>query len=337
MRSEILNYKIENVIGSGGMGIIYKARHAGIDRIVAIKEIDPSFLKDIQIRNRFKQEASILAKLDHPNIVRLHEFYEDGDDLFLIMEYVPGMNLGDYIATVSGPIPEERALRIFRKMLSAFKYAHSKDVIHRDVKPFNMMIAANEEVKILDFGIAKLKTSNISYTNTGQKIGTPRYMSPEQVRGEELSQQSDIYCLGVILWQMLTGREPYKEEKSEFNISHKIVYEVLPDPRTVYASISEHLCRVIQLCCEKDLINRFKDINAIENFLLQPPPDKKKFSIPEKRRPAEIIPAPATVRRGATVTTVGCLKQIGKSILILVIIIIAFVIILLIALNNAFK
>ena len=130
----------------------------------------------------------------------------------------------------------------------------------------------------MDFGIAKFKTSNISYTSTGQKIGTPRYLSPEQVRGEELSQQSDIYCLGVILWQMVTGREPYNDEKSEFNISHKIVYEVLPDLRTVYASISENLCKVIKLCCEKDLNLRFKDVNAIENFIRNPPRETKKNS-----------------------------------------------------------
>ena len=181
----ILNYKIEKILGEGGMSRVY----LGIDNVtyqkVAIKELLPHLAQFEDIRERFRREAQVMAILNHPNIVRLIRYEELNNRLFLVQEYVDGVNLDLYINNHKGSIPENEAVKLLITILDAFTYAHSKGIIHRDIKPSNIIIENNQNIKILDFGIAKILDSGYTnlHTKTGIKIGTLIYMSPEQVKG----------------------------------------------------------------------------------------------------------------------------------------------------------
>jgi len=255
----ILNYKITAVIGEGGMGSVYLAEHSQVNRKAAIKILLPQHLKNVEIKNRFKNEASLLAELNHPNIVNLYDFDEDETGLYLIMEFVEGTPLDEYILNVSGAIPSERSIPIMTQVLSAFSYAHSKGIIHRDIKPSNIIIGKNDEIKVLDFGIAKiLDSGNKNLTKTGSQMGTVFYMSPEQVEGKVLDLKSDIYSLGVTFYQILTGLNPYQNLNSEFEIYSKIVNEPLPNPKDVYPGIPDYLCSIIEKALGFLIVMNFK-------------------------------------------------------------------------------
>ena len=264
----ILNYKIISLLGEGGMGSVYLAEHTQVNRKAAIKILLPQHLKNAEIKNRFKNEASLLAELNHPNIVNLYDFAEDESGLYLIMEFVEGTPLDEYILNVSGAIPSERSIPIMTKVLSAFSYAHSKGIIHRDIKPSNIIIGKNDEIKVLDFGIAKiLDSANKNLTKTGSQMGTVFYMSPEQVEGKVLDIKSDIYSLGVTFYQILTGLNPYQNLNSEFEIYSKIVNEPLPNPKDVYPGIPDYLCSIIEKAIQKLPVNRFSNCSEFQNAI----------------------------------------------------------------------
>ncbi len=264
----ILNYKIISLLGEGGMGSVYLAEHTQVNRKAAIKILLPQHLKNTEIKNRFKNEASLLAELNHPNIVNLYDFAEDESGLYLIMEFVEGTPLDEYILNVSGAIPSERSIPIMTKVLSAFSYAHSKGIIHRDIKPSNIIIGKNDEIKVLDFGIAKiLDSANKNLTKTGSQMGTVFYMSPEQVEGKVLDIKSDIYSLGVTFYQILTGLNPYQNLNSEFEIYSKIVNEPLPNPKKVYPGIPDYLCSIIEKAIQKSPADRFLNCSEFQNAI----------------------------------------------------------------------
>ena len=261
----ILNYKIISILGEGGMGIVYLAEHTKVNRKVAIKILLPQYLKNEEVKNRFKNEASFLAELNHPNIVKLLDYTEDEFGLYLIMDLVEGTPLDEYIANVSGAIPYERAIPIMQKVLSAFSYAHSKGIIHRDIKPSNIIIGKDDEIKILDFGIAKiLDQENKSFTKTGSQMGTVFYMSPEQVQGKVLDTKSDIYSLGITFYQILTGLNPYQDLTIEYIIHDKIVNEALPNPKEIYPGIPDFLCAIIEKAIQKSPEDRFTDCDEFQ-------------------------------------------------------------------------
>ena len=191
----ISNYKIISVIGEGGMGTVYLAEHIHIGRKAAIKVLHKKYLSNSNIKERFKHEAATLSQIQHPNIVKLYDYVETNDGLYLIMEYAEGVLLDDYIKKESGPIKEENAIKIMTGLLSGFAYAHSQNIVHRDVKPNNVIISRDfNTVKILDFGIAKIINDNSkNLTKDGTQMGTVYYMSPEQVRGQKVDNRSDIY------------------------------------------------------------------------------------------------------------------------------------------------
>jgi serine/threonine protein kinase len=180
---QILQYRILSLIGEGGMGAVWLAEHTHLSRKVAIKSLHAHLVRNEQLRLRFKNEAALLVQLQHPGIVNLIDYYEDSEGLYLILEYVDGTPLDDYIRNVSGPIPFEKASAWMLQILSAFSFAHGKNIVHRDIKPSNILITNEGQIKILDFGIAKLlNDSNAKLTRTGTQMGTVYYMSPEQVR-----------------------------------------------------------------------------------------------------------------------------------------------------------
>lgn len=267
---QILNYRIEKMLGEGGMGSVYLASHTQLERKAAIKVLHPNLATNPQIRERFKNEASTMAHLKHPNIVDLYDYMETPNGLFLIMEFISGKELEDYIKTVSGPVPEEHIIHFFSQILDGFNYAHKEGVVHRDIKPSNLLITPKGKVKILDFGIAKLMDSaDKNMTKAGARMGTVLYMSPEQVKGEAVDRRSDIYALGVTLFQMATGRGPYIESQvTEYEVYSKIVNEPLPRAKSVYPNVSDKLQAIIDKATAKNPAQRFQTCEDFKNAIL---------------------------------------------------------------------
>ncbi len=258
--AQVLNYRIDSKIGEGGMGSVYLASHLQMRRKAAIKALHPNLVNNTQIRERFRNEAEAMASLKHPNIIDLYDFLETNQGLFLIMEFIEGKPLDDYVRTVTGPLPEDRAIGLFSKALDGFAYAHDRGIVHRDIKPSNLMIGNENQIKILDFGIAKiLNDANKGLTRTGSKMGTVLYMSPEQVKGLSVDRRSDIYSLGVTLFQILTGRPPYDEQTStEYDVYTKIVNSPLPRVRKFNPHVSEQMQAILDKATAKEPQNRYQ-------------------------------------------------------------------------------
>ena len=202
--------EILEVIGSGGMGVVFKARQPQLDRCVALKLLPPALAADPAFAERFNREARLLARLNHPNIVTVHDFGQSGGFFYLLMEFVDGVNLRQ--AMEAGRFTPTQALALVPKVCEALQYAHDESVLHRDIKPSNILLDSRGRVKIADFGIAKLmgdKTRDVTLTASGAALGTPQYMAPEQLEHpQDVDQRADIYSLGVVFYEMLTGELP---------------------------------------------------------------------------------------------------------------------------------
>lgn len=267
----ILNYKIISLIGEGGMGNVYLGEHVSIGRKVAIKVLKSELVKNEQIRTRFKNEASVMAHLQHPNIVNLIDYLETEDGLFLVMEYVDGQEITQLLRSLSQPLAMERARKIMNSILDAFSYAHDAGIIHRDVKPSNILIDSKDNVKILDFGIAKLiGDSQFNLTKTGVQIGTIYYMSPEQVKAKDVDQRTDIYSLGVTFYEIFSGQCPYRGMSSEFEIYSDIVNKELPDLSIAMGPDYKTVWEVIRKATAKEPKDRFQSCIEFKNALNNP-------------------------------------------------------------------
>lgn len=255
--SLISNYRVEELVGEGGMGAVYKGYDTALNRPVAIKALNPELTSNPNFIARFRQEAQIQARLNHPQIVSLFALTEEFGSHYMIMEYAPGRTLRELINTI-GPIPEKRAVNILFQVLEGLKFAHSRGIIHRDIKPSNIVVDKDDNVKILDFGIARIMGEQ-GLTSTGQNLGTVYYMSPEQVRAEkDIDGRSDIFNLGVTFFEMLTGRTPYNTDTaSDYTIMDEIVKRPLDDPRKYYEHISENTVTVLRMMVEKERDKRF--------------------------------------------------------------------------------
>ncbi len=265
LNQQIQNYKIISLLGEGGMGDVYLGEHISIKRKVAIKVLKPELVKNDEIRKRFKNEASMLAHLQHPNIVGLVDYVEQEDGLFLIMEYVDGQGLDELIKAQHSPINIERAKKLMTQILQAFLYAHKNGIVHRDVKPSNILVTADDQIKVLDFGIAKLVGDDQHHlTKTGTQIGTVYYMSPEQVKGKELDHRSDIYSLGVTFYELLSGVCPYRGMTTEYEIYDNIVKEpLLPLTQTMGETYGA-VWSVIEKATQKEVNQRFQDCDEFQ-------------------------------------------------------------------------
>lgn len=221
----ISHYRIIEKIGSGGMGTVYKAEDTKLNRLTALKFLPAGLSGDPEATNRFMVEARAAAALNHANIVTIYEIGEYNKRLYIAMEYIRGENLKQKIA--SRPLKINEIIRIGRKAAKGLIAAHKKGIIHRDIKSSNIMISENREVKIMDFGIA-LSKGQARNTETGRVQGTVTYMSPEQAQGEEVDHRSDIWSLGVVLYEMVTGKMPFRGDCT-LSVIHSILNET-PQP-----------------------------------------------------------------------------------------------------------
>jgi serine/threonine protein kinase len=262
------NFRIVSEIGEGGMGVVYLAEHVELPKRFAIKSLSQALSRDPSFRKRFYEEAQKQALLDDPNIVQVTDFFEEEGQFFLVMEYVDGQDLSHVIKS-KGKLPQSEAVSIFRDILKGLGFAHAKGIVHRDMKPSNVLIDKSGRARIMDFGIAILAGAGEKrLTAAGAAIGSPWYMSPEQIeRPHEVDQRTDIYALGIVLYEMLTGDVPFDGE-TDFSVQYQQIKSPAPDPRQKNAEISEEMAQIVLKAMAKDPAERFQNcgdfLQAIE-------------------------------------------------------------------------
>ncbi|HTK82604.1 MAG TPA: protein kinase [Bacteroidota bacterium] len=261
----VSHYKILDKLGEGGMGIVYKAQDTKLDRIVAIKFLPQHLSASEENKTRFIQEAKATAALNHPNILGVFEIDEQDKRLFFVMEFVEGSTLKKHIANLKSGVPLVQALEWTAQIAQGLKAAHDKNIVHRDIKPENVMVSSGGKLKIMDFGIAKLKSSS-GLTKTGTSLGTLSYMSPEQAQGDAADQRSDIWSLGVVLYEMLTSDLPFKSEH-EAGLLYLIVNEDPPTPSLMDRKIPHQIDTLIQKLLAKDRSKRYQTMDEVLNAL----------------------------------------------------------------------
>src|SRR5262249_7297840 len=258
------NYRLLEVLGTGGMSVVYKAQHRVTEQEVAIKILPPDLAVYDDVKARFVEEARTLARLEHPNIVGLFNFVESEGRLHLVMQYVQGKTFEQIIAE-RGRVPWPEAVTIILGVLEALVYAHGRGVVHRDIKPSNVLVREDGQVKVMDFGIAKI-TSSTRLTATGQTMGTVRYMSPEQVRGKELDGRSDLYSLGVTLYEALCGVTPFDGD-SHFELMHKPPVQPIPPLSDHGVEVPRALETALFHALQKSLEQRYRDAKQFRKAL----------------------------------------------------------------------
>jgi TolB-like protein/tetratricopeptide (TPR) repeat protein len=267
-------YEVVAQIGVGGMGEVYKAHDTKLGRDVAIKLLPEAFARDPERLARFQREARMLAALNHPNIAAIYGLEEDAERNYLVMELVPGETLRERIAR-ENPVPVEEALAIAKQIAEALEAAHDKSIIHRDLKPANVMVTNEGRVKVLDFGLAKeahaansidSALTSAGITEVGVVMGTPAYMSPEQIMGRAIDHRTDIFSLGTMLYELATGQSPF-QGRSLAELASAILRDTPRPVRELRAELPEELERVIQRCLEKIPADRFPSARGLRNGL----------------------------------------------------------------------
>lgn len=257
-------YEILKFIGGGGMSRVYLAHDIILDRDVAIKVLNYDFSNEEELKRRFMREALSATSLTHPHIVDIYDVGEDGDIHYLVMQFVEGQTLKEYI-TSNGPLTPEQALPIMRQLVSAISNAHYNGIVHRDIKPQNILMDHDGNVIITDFGIA-MALSATAYTKTNSVLGTVHYLSPEQARGGMATKKSDIYSLGIVFYELLTGKLPFSGE-SAVSIALKHLQEETPSVRKLYPTIPQSVENVILKATAKDAASRYKSADEMQDDL----------------------------------------------------------------------
>jgi serine/threonine-protein kinase len=310
-------YELLAELGKGAMGIVYRANDPLLDRQVAIKTVsmslDPQEMAEYE--GRFYQEAKAAGSLNHPNIVTIYDVGKSGHLAYMAMEFLQGEELRSLLAT-GQPLPVERAVEIAAQVAEGLAYAHQNGVVHRDVKPANVMLSTTGRVKITDFGIARMRSAEVR-TQTGIVLGSPRYMSPEQVAGKRAEPRSDIFSLGVILHEMLTGRPPFTGEDVT-SVMFQIMNLVPPPPSSINPRVPEVLDFIVAKAIAKPLDDRYasaeelaKDLRevakqidtTVHTLTATRPPVRPKVDTDAAQALAQSLPD--TRRSDAEVTTLG--------------------------------
>ncbi len=257
-------YQIVEEIGQGGMATVYRAHQISMNRDVAIKILPLQFLHHTASLDRFKQEASIVARLEHRAIVPVHDYGEHEGIPYIVMRYMDGGSVDDLLA--KSPVPPGQTLQIIQQIAPALDYAHREGVLHRDLKPSNILLDANEDAYITDFGIARILGTPSNRLTTSGVVGTPSYMSPEQAQGHELDGRSDVYALGVVLFEMLTGARPFEGE-TPYSVAVKHVTEAPPSICGVNPRLPRSFDPVLYKALAKNREVRFQTANELAQAL----------------------------------------------------------------------
>jgi serine/threonine protein kinase len=283
-------YRVESTLGSGGMAVVYRAEDDILGRAVALKTLHHHYAEVPSFRRRFRQEARAMASLDHENIVKVYDIFQDGDVPFIVVECVSGRDLGDLLGgrRSSGRLNEEVVRRMAVQLLHALSYAHRRGIIHRDIKPSNILLTSGGTVKVADFGIARIvEEDDVPIGEAGEIVGSARYMSPEQLRGEDATPRSDLYSVGVLLYQCLTERPPFSGDVKSLARQH--MYKDPTPPRRLNKRITPGMEAVIMKALSKKPRDRYFSADAmLDDIAIEAAPHS-----------AEMKEAPKSARRKA--------------------------------------
>lgn len=259
MISQLGRYEVLSELGQGAMGVVYRAKDPLIDRIVAIKTINLGMAQEEkeEYEGRFYQEAKAAGRLNHPNIVTIYDVGKSEDIAYIAMEFLQGRELRDVLRENDGLLPVDQVLDMVAQVASGLAYAHEHGIVHRDIKPSNIMLIRDGHIKITDFGIARMASSAIR-TQTGMVLGSPKYMSPEQVLGKEIDQRSDIFSLGVMLYEMLTGEAPFVGENVN-SIMFQTLNLVPAAPGTLNSKVPDMLNFIVAKALAKERDDRYQN------------------------------------------------------------------------------
>lgn len=289
MPFQVGNYKVLAQIGRGGMGDIYKARQEPLGRIVALKVLPPRLSRDNEFTKRFDTEAKAISLLQHQNIVNIYEFGEDNGLKYFAMQFVDGIDLSRRI-NENKLVSMEEIIDYSKQISRALLYAHNIGIIHRDIKPGNVLIEKNGVVRLSDFGIAKIiQGTGTNITMTGSAVGTPEYMSPEQAQGKKLDQQTDIYSLGIVMYEMLTRRPPFYGN-NPMSVAYKQVHEIPDPPSLKRKDTPKRLEMIILKALKKDRRERYASVEEMLEHLDKVETGKHKtVPVPKKQSKTEGI------------------------------------------------
>ena len=261
-------YELFERVGEGGMSVVYKAKDRLLNRFVAIKILKPEFISDQKFIESFRRESQNAASMSHPNIVNIYDVGREGNIHYIVMELIEGRALSDYIHE-QGPMAYPKVIALSKQIASALAFAHKNHIIHRDVKPHNIMITPNGTAKITDFGIAKAVNAATIVDNTDGIVGSVHYFSPEQARGGYVDEKSDIYSLGIVMFEMLTGQVPFDGD-NPVNIALQHINAEMPKPSSLVSGVPPALEHIIMKCCDKYPVNRYASaddlIEALNNL-----------------------------------------------------------------------
>ena len=312
MTQQISSYRLESELARGGMGIVYRGVHTVFEEVVAIKAIFPELTLNPELRARFVNEAKIQRRLQHPNIVQIREFLIDQERFYIVMELIEGETLAQQLKRLGAPLVAEEALEIFRQALQGLAFAHAQGVIHRDMKPSNIMLTREGAAKLTDFGIARA-VGVAGLTRTGTVLGTPAYMAPEQVKGHQVDKRSDIYSLGVTLYEMMTGRVPFEnpvDSDSDYHVMRAHIEEPPLPPSRLVATVPSFIEAAILKAMAKQPEGRFASCEEFEAALVsqaqpatieitpaRPPSIAPERALPEQSAlPTEVAPQPTPAK-----------------------------------------
>ena len=299
-------YEVVDELGRGGMGVVYRAKDADLGREVAVKVLSDALANEDAVVERFKREARSMAALNHPNIIQVHFIGEDDGKPYIVMEYVPGESLKDRVKR-DAPLELKRALNFIAQTASGLAAAHASNVVHRDVKPANLIITPDNQVKIADFGIAFAKELGEKLTTTGQFVGTPGYLSPEVCLGESVDQRSDIFSLGVVLYEMLTGKIPFGDV-SPLGMMLEVVQSEVPDVREINDKVDEETSRILQRMIAKDPNQRYQSCSELLDDL-EKHPDYSASGVWRTGPGATMLPPTASPQKATSLVSVDAVRD----------------------------
>ena len=276
-------YLVTKRLGVGGVGEVFKAVDVMLKRDVAIKVLRDELAADAIFVERFRHEAQLHAKLNHPNVASVFAFLHEGDKQFMVMEFIAGISLDEFIRS-GGPVPVERALGMFGQALDGIGHAHGCGIVHRDIKPANIMLADNGQLKVMDFGIARALDSQEHLTRHGHVAGTARSMAPEQIRGKAADERSDIYALGIVLYTLLAGRAPF-DGATDFELMKAQLEQAPPPLDTLVANVPASVQAAVMKALAKNPAARFQNVGEFARALdacrtelaIEPPPDRQQM------------------------------------------------------------